>query len=161
MIAPFAPVSGPLLVRTFVTLLLAVAASACGPGGGDGAATWQVVFTLDETTDDLETLYLSVAYVGGNFVGAGSTVACDLLPDDDGETADFDDDDNGTLTIDIDATDQPLAEGTDLVACEFQAAQEPATDDFTVTIDDADPADPEDVTVSVDVNAVAAAGATP
>ncbi len=151
----------PLSARVFAGLLLALGATACGPGGGGGVATWEIVFTLSETTDDLETLSLSVAYVGGNFVGTGSTVACTLLPDDGDETADFDDDDGGTLTIDIDATDQPLAEGTDLVACEFQAAQQPSADDFTVTVEDADPADPEDVTVSVDVDAVAATGANP
>jgi len=120
-----------------VGFLAAAAASvSCGPSGDPD--TYQIVFTLTESPSDLETLHFRVAYELGEFAGTGTTVACSLVANDDDELIDSNDDDEGTLTVDIDATANPLQEGAAIVECNFLSDVQPTADNFTVTVLSAD-----------------------
>jgi hypothetical protein len=107
-------------------------APACGPSGGS-PATYTVRFALSDSPELLATLSFKVEYEAGNFDGNGSAVACTLLNTADGETADFVDDDSGTLTIAIDATDNPLDAPENIVTCEFTSTIQPIAGTFTLT----------------------------
>lgn len=120
--------------------LAAFGVAACGPSGGGGTpATYSVVFALSSTPDDtdLGNLTYRVGYDTGDFDGEGASVVCTLLETGDGQTADFTDDDNGELTIAIDATSTALVVGDDIVECDFTASTQPTADSFTITVDSA------------------------
>jgi hypothetical protein len=134
------------LPSLFVSLILAAVAgsTACGPSNS-ADATYTVVFELAETPEDLATLSFRVVYSSGELTGNGTAVSCELLEDGDGETATFEDDDDDTLEVDIDATENPIAGGTDIVACDFVAATQPTAGTFTITVLDAEDEDGNDV----------------
>jgi hypothetical protein len=139
----------PASISTIAAALL-LGAAACGPSNGGGnPATYIIVFTLAETEgdDDLTSLEFNVEYEVGNFTGTGTDVACSLA--DVGDTAVFDDDNAGNLKITIDATDDELVEGDDIVECELVSTVQPTTEDFTIEVTDAEPSDPGDVEVIV------------
>lgn len=134
--------------------LLAFSALACGPSNSGTPATYIVTFALGSSPEDLAKLAFRVVYVGGEFTGDGASVVCSLLATDDNETADFVDDDNGELEVQIDATDNALAEGSEIVECEFIATDQPTANQFTITVESAeddfgDPVDKNDVDVVV------------
>ncbi len=123
-------------------------AASCGPSNGGGnPANYLIVFTLSSTTDDLVALEFSVAYQNGNFTGTGTDVSCSLV--DSGDDVVLNDDNAGTLSVTIDATDDELLEDDDILECEFVSTVQPTSNDFTITVEDADPADPGDVDVVV------------
>jgi hypothetical protein len=113
-------------------VLSAVAGSAaCGPSSNP--ATFNIVFTLSESPSDLATLEFRVVYDHGSFAGNGTSVNCSLASDD-GDTIAASDNDTGTLTISIDASDNALVSGDDIVKCNFLAEAQPTSNDFAVTI---------------------------
>lgn len=147
-----APESTRLLAVAPVLALAALGVAACGPSNGGTPATYTIVFSLSATPDDtdLGNLTYRVGYDSGDFSGEGASVVCSLVADADGETADFTDDDNGELTIVIDATENALIVGEDIVECEFVATTQPTADTFPITVDSAK----DDFGDPVDKNAV-------
>lgn len=147
----FAPKSSSLIIAAFLAAIAGT--TACGPSSDPD--TYNVVFTLSESPSDLATLQYRVVYENGSFAGNGTAVACSLVASDDGETIEASDDDAGTLTISIDASDNPLTESSDIVQCDFLASTQPTSNDFTITIlaaddDSGDPVVPlSDVAVVV------------
>jgi hypothetical protein len=142
-----------LLSSLFVSMIVAAVggSTACGPSNATDA-TYSVLFTLADTPEDLATLRFRVVYTGGELPGNGTAVSCELLEDGDGETADFEDDDDDTLEVDIDATDNPIAADTDIVTCDFFGATQPNAGNFTITVLHAEDEDGNDVqTGDVDV----------
>jgi hypothetical protein len=153
-------------LRLVAVALALTGAAACGPGGG-APATYLIAFTLGDSPADLEKLSYRVAYTGGDFIGNGIGVSCTLLNTDSGETADFSDNDNGLLTVSIDATDNALSPPEEIVTCDFTSKTQPIANDFTITVlsatdDFGDPVAPGDVSVSVTSTDVAssASGST-
>lgn len=156
-----------LRLRLASALLIVAGAAACGPSSGN-LAVYTIVFTLGDSPDDadLSRLAFTVVYEGGSFVGNGAGVNCELVESDDEETADFSDDDEDTLTVDITATEAPLVEGADIVTCDFQADGQPSVNDFTITVtaasddedDDVNPALVGVVVTSTDVSVTDAGG---
>lgn len=136
-----------LRLRLAAAFLVASGAAACGPSSGN-LAVYTVVFALGDSPEDLARLGFTVVYGGGSFVGNGPGVNCDLVETDDDETATFSDDDEDTLTVDINATEAPLAEGSDIVTCEFQADAQPSANDFTITVTLAKDEDNADVNLN-------------
>jgi hypothetical protein len=131
-------------------------AAACGPSSDGTPATYAIVFSLGATPEDtdLGKLKYTVEYDTGDFSGEGASVVCSLVADDDGETAEFTDDDQGELTIEIDATENALLVGEEIVECDFVASTQPTANSFTVTVTSAeddfgDPVDEADVDVVV------------
>ena len=129
-------------------------AGACGPSSGGVPATYTVTFALSDSPEDLSTVSFSVDYQGGDFLGSGAGVSCELVASDDNETADFDDDDAGGLDVDIDASDNPLQAGSEIVTCDFEANTQPTAANFTITVTDAeddggDPVNEDDVDIVV------------
>jgi hypothetical protein len=138
-----------------VSILAAVAllcgAAACGPSNGGGTpATYVIEFTLSDTPDDddLTALGLDIAYDVGNFTGTGEDVACGLVTGV-GDSAVFDDDNAGTLKVDIVATTDELVEDEVLFTCDFVSNEQPTAADFTITIRSSAPSDEEDVSVAI------------
>jgi hypothetical protein len=148
-----APESPIRLVLPALALAL-LGASACGPSNNGTPATYLIVFSLGSSPEDLGRLTFRVGYDTGDFTGSGPSVVCSLVADDDDETAEFTDDDDGELKIEIDATENALVAGNAIVTCEFVAITQPTADSFPITVDEAvddfdDPVDPDDVDVVV------------
>lgn len=122
-----------LRLRVLALALAATGAVACGPGGGN-SDTFLIVFALSNSPADLGTLSFRVLYENGSFVGNGADVSCELVNDEDDETAVFSDDDRGTLQIGVNAAENPLEKANDIVECSFAASGQPTADDFTVTV---------------------------
>jgi hypothetical protein len=126
-------------------------AAACGPSNGGGnPATYVIEFTLSDTPDDddLTALGLDVAYDVGNFTGTGEDVACGLVTGV-GDSAEFEDDNAGTLKVDIVATTDKLVEDEVLFTCDFVSNEQPTDANFTITIRSSAPSDKEDVSVAI------------
>jgi hypothetical protein len=124
--------------RLFVACITAFAslgAGACGPSGGGNTATYLVTFALSVTPEDLSQLAFKVTYTAdGDFVGTGTTVSCELIPALEDATADFNDDDDSTLEVDIDAPEDAMKAATELVECRFSSSDQPTTNEFTVAV---------------------------
>lgn len=153
-------------VRIAATLMAMQALAACGPSGGDSAdytITFAVSDFLGSDEFDLAKLSFHVDYEGGDFVGNGSAVSCELVASDDGETATFVDNDNGRLSVDIDASENPIVAGDDIVTCVFHGSRQPTSEDFAITVtgainenDDALPVGEVDIVITqIDIEAPA------
>jgi hypothetical protein len=130
-------------------LALLCGAAACGPSNGGGnPATYIIEFTLTGTTEPLTVLKFDVGYDVGNFTGAGTAVEC-VKTATSGDSAEFEDDNVDTLTIDIVATTDKLNDDDVLATCEFVSNEQPTLDDFTITIEETAPSDEDEVSVAV------------
>lgn len=134
--------------------LAASGLAGCGPGGGAGQI-FLIVFSLSDTPEPLRLFTFRVAYAAkGEFVGNGTDVECEILEDAEDVEGDFDDDDDGTLTVEIDATAEPLDSVVEFLQCRFEASEQPTTQQFTVTVlsaedEDEDPVATGDVDILV------------
>jgi len=138
-----------ILPRVAAVLLVAIGVAACGPsGGGEASATYTIQFTLSATPAQLTQLEFSVEYTGGSFVGSGTAVSCKRLANA-GDSGEFDDDDSGLLEVGIVAATKKLTDDLAIVECSFEASTQPTANNFDVTVDDAEPSDPANVTVVV------------
>ncbi|HYC54280.1 MAG TPA: hypothetical protein VEL28_05005 [Candidatus Binatia bacterium] len=128
------------------SLLTSAVTSGCGPGGGgDGDVLYAILFRLIDTPEPLSELQLTIAYHGGGeMVGTGSSVDCEVAAGAGDAEAEFDDDDISEVTVEI-TGDEGLEEDTDLVRCTFAAEIEPTSGNFPITITDAVAEDGSDV----------------
>ena len=144
-------------ITTLATILLTAAALApgCGPGGGGPDQLYTIVFELSEAPETLGELTFTIGYQGGgDFVGSGTDVDCEVDGDAGDTTGTFDDDDASEIAVEL-TSDDGLDESTDIVRCTLSAGDEPTAGNFPITIVDAKDAGGtdvknEDVTVSVD-----------
>jgi len=135
--------------RLAAALSIALGAAACGPsGGGETTDTYAIQFILSVTPAQLTALEFTVEYTGGSFVGSDTDVDCVRLANA-GDSGEFDDDDAGILTVIIDSATKKLTDDLPIVKCKFEALSQPSSGNFTITVDDAEPSDPNDVTVVV------------
>jgi hypothetical protein len=138
------------LPRLSAAVFVAIGVAACGPAGGGGIpASYVIQFTLSEAPADLTLLDFTVDYTGGDFVGEGTAVACERATTTTGDSDTFEDDDNGTLTVHIGAPTHKLTAPVLIVKCDFKASTQPTSNNFDISVDDAEPSDPADVSVVV------------
>jgi len=145
-----------------VAVLSAVAGSvACGPSSDPGV--FAIVFTVTETPSPLKTLEVEVRYDHGNFDGSGENVACALSADVNGSIAASDNED-GKLTVDIDASADPLVKGGNAFLCSFDSSDQPTSDDFSIEVagatDNHDHPVPDLTDISVVVTSTASISST-
>jgi hypothetical protein len=127
----YSPLSSTLLLTAFTCAM--AAAVACG-GPDEDPDTYNIVFALGSSPDPLSTLEFRVDYDGGEIGGNGALAACELVQTEDEQTVVLSDNDDGRLTVEIEAIEDPLVVQDAILECDFVSSNQPTADNFDITI---------------------------
>lgn len=135
---------------------LAVGGALGCSGPNEDPDTYSIVFALSDTPDDedLSRLGFRVLYDNGSISGNGAGAACELDAAYSTDSVVLADDDEGELTVTIDATDKVLKASTEILTCSFVTSEQPTGQDFTVSILSASDADDDEIDDLDDIHVV-------